>query len=106
MVYYTPSTKGVIMAEPSITNVPRAEADIANSGPAAWSNKFIVSVGHAVRIAFLEQGGPNEPIYFRSAAMVSHQDAIALKNLLVTLLADIEKQIQSIQTGGGTPPNG
>lgn len=94
------------MAETPMTNVPRAEADIANSGPAAWSNKFIVSTGHAVRIAFLEQGGPTEPIFFRSAVMISHQDAIALKNLLVTVLADVEKQFQSIQTGGGTPPNG
>ena len=94
------------MTETPTGGVPRAEADIANSGPAAWSNKFIVSMGHAVRIAFLEQGGANEPIFFRSAVMISHLDAIALKNLLVTILVDLEKQIQASQMGGGTPPNG
>ncbi len=75
--------------------VPRSDADVANSGAAPWTNRVIVTMGPMVRIAFLEQGAPDEPMYFRAAASMSHQDAIALKNLLTGLLADVEKQIDA-----------
>jgi hypothetical protein len=67
-------------AQRSVTNI----AHIANTGAAVWANKFVVSIGPIVRIAFLEQGGPDEPEFFRSAIAMSHQDAIALKNLLTS----------------------
>jgi hypothetical protein len=94
------------MTETPVTSVPRAEADVANSGPAAWTNKFMVMLGPMVKIVFMEQGGADEPLYFRSAVAMSHQDAIALKNLLTNLLVDVEKQIQAaFHQGGGIPPN-
>lgn len=96
------------MPEPSTTQgVTRADADVANSGPAVWANRFMVMRGPMVKVAFMEQGGPGEPLYFRSAIAMSHQDAIALKNLLTEILADVEKQLQATQTApSGTPPNG
>lgn len=75
--------------------VPRAEADIGNSGPAVYSNKFMTVLGPVVKIIFMEQGGPTEPLFFRSAVVLNHQDAIALKNLLTTMLADVERQIEA-----------
>jgi hypothetical protein len=77
------------MTEPGTSGVSRTEADVGNSGPASWCNKFMVVLGPIVKIIFMEQGGPNEPIFFRSAAAMSHQDAIALKNLLTGILADV-----------------
>ena len=86
-----------MIAEDKPPGVPRAEADIGNSGPAVWSNKFMVVLGQVVKIIFLEQGGPSEPLFFRTAAVMSVQDAIALKNLLAGMLAEPEKQIQELQ---------
>ena len=62
-----------------VAGVSDAEADLANSGAAVWTNKFFVATGAIVKIAFLETGGPNEPVYFRTAAVMSIPDAIALK---------------------------
>jgi hypothetical protein len=84
-------------AVPAPQGVSRTDADVANSQPAVWSNKFFVSMGSVLKIAFLEQGGPTEPVFFRTAAVMSVQDAIALKNLLVGLLAEPERQIQAFQ---------
>jgi hypothetical protein len=81
--------------------VSRKDADVANSGAAVWANKFLAVLGPVVKLVFLEQGGPDEPVFFRAAVVMAHQDAIALKNLLTGMLADIEKQLQ----GGTTPPN-
>jgi hypothetical protein len=95
------------MPEDQITaGVSRKDADVANSGPAVWANKFIVVVGPMVKLVFLEQGGQEEPLFFRSAVVMSHQDAIALKTLLNRTLADVERQIEARLTGGGKPPNG
>ena len=85
--------------------VPRSEADVANSGPAPWVNKFFVVLGPMVKIVFMEQGGPEEPLFFRSGVTMSHQDAIALKNLLTGMLADVEKQFQAFQQQGEKKPN-
>jgi hypothetical protein len=86
--------------------VSQKDADVANSGTAVWANKFFVGIGHVVKIVFLEQNGVGEPTFFRSAVVISHQDAIALKNLLNGMLADIERQFQTLQSGGAAPPNG
>lgn len=58
-----------------------------------------------VKLVFMEQGGPEEPVFFRAAVVMSHQDAIALKNMLTGMLAEVEKQLQAVQAGGGAPPN-
>jgi hypothetical protein len=88
----------------STGGVPRSEADIANSGAAVWTNKFFVAMGAIVKIAFLETGGPNEPVYFRAAAAMSVQDAIALKDLLTGMLAEPEKQIRAALEAQQRPP--
>jgi hypothetical protein len=95
------------MAEPSTTPaVTRADADVANSGPAVWANRFMVMRGPMVKVAFMEQGGPGEPLYFRSAIAMSQEDAIALKNLLTEILADAEQQLMTAQALRGKSSNG
>jgi len=92
--------------------VPRDEANVANSGPAVFANKFMVVLGPMVKIMFMEQGGADEPLFFRSAVAMSHQDAIALKTLLSRILADLEKQYEAMQQAQqaqqdqGAPTNG
>jgi hypothetical protein len=71
--------------------------DVASSGPSILCNKFVVALGHVVRMTFLEQAGPTDPEYFRASVTMSYQDAIALKNLLSGMLADAEKQISTLQ---------
>jgi hypothetical protein len=90
----------------ALPGVSRKDADVANSGPAPWSNKFVIALGPMVRVAFLEQGGPEEPPFFRGAVTMSHQDAIVFKNLLTSLLADVEKQIQAAMAKQEPPKNG
>jgi hypothetical protein len=95
------------MAEPSTTPaVTRADADVANSGPAVWANRFMVMRGPMVKVAFMEQGGPGEPLYFRSAIAMSQEDAIALKNLLTEILPDAEQQLMTAQALRGKSSNG
>jgi hypothetical protein len=95
------------MAEPSTTPaVTRGDADVANSGPAVWANRFMVMRGPMVKVAFMEQGGPGEPLYFRSAIAMSQEDAIALKNLLTEILADVEQQLMTAQALRGKSSNG
>jgi hypothetical protein len=75
--------------------VTNSELDIAFSGPAIASNRFFVTVGPTVRIAFCEQLGPNIGPKFRTAVSLPAQDAIALAELLKQLLAPIEAQIKA-----------
>lgn len=82
--------------KPATTGVPRSEADVANSGPAPWSNRFFLVLGPIVKIVFLEKGGgEDEPVFFRAAATMAVQDAIALKNTLTTMLAEPERQLNA-----------
>lgn len=71
------------------------ELDVSNSGPALLANRVVVSVGHVVRISFLEQHQPDRPAAFRTAVAMSHGDAIALKDLLTALLADAEMALKT-----------
>jgi hypothetical protein len=66
-------------------------------GPAVYSNKFFVSIGAVVRITFSEQL-PDLPPNFRSAVVLSSQDAIELKNLLQEMLAPIEEQLAGAES--------
>ena len=68
-------------------------------GPAPHTNRSAVSITPGgIRLAFLEQNGPDAPIHFRNAVMMPFQDAIKLKNLLQTMLADLETQMDFIET--------
>jgi hypothetical protein len=66
------------------------ETEISLEGPAPFANRFYVSVGAVARIAFAEQSGPGKQAHFRSAVSLSIQDAIALANVLNTLLRPLE----------------
>jgi hypothetical protein len=63
-----------------------SELDIALSGPAIVSNRFFVTLGPTVRIAFCEQFGTEVGPKFRTAVSLPIQDAIALMGLLKQLL--------------------
>jgi hypothetical protein len=66
------------------------EAEISLEGPAPFANRFYISIGAVARIAFAEQGGYGKEPHFRSAVSLSIQDAIALAELLKTLLRSAE----------------
>ena len=77
---------------------PRAlteeELMVAFEGPAVSVNRCLISLGSTgVRMAFVEQGLNMSP-KFRAAVVMPLADAISLKKILTTLLADIEKQIE------------
>lgn len=75
-------------------DVSAEEMALSYSGPAIVSNKFYIAVGPTgVRVTFAE--GQNGAFHFRSAIMLSFQDAIALKDILGELLIPIEAQIAS-----------
>jgi hypothetical protein len=74
-----------------------AELAAAFSGSAVYSNRFFVTLGPVVRIAFTEQRSPEDVPLYRAAVALAHEDAISLANVLKTLLADIEKQIADMK---------
>ncbi len=76
------STKGIAMA---------------NSGAAPFVNRIFVAIGPVVRITFAEQWGSEAEPTFRAAVAMGHQDAIKLRNVLVELLAGVEKQLAAAQ---------
>jgi len=73
------------------------EVDLEASleGPAYFSNKFTVSIGPAVRIAFMETGGHEKP-HFRTAVAMHPQDAIELYKLLKRMLGGLEVQLEEM----------
>lgn len=83
------------MAEKGWIDAPAGETAVAFSGPAVLANRTYVSlVAAGVRLSFTEQDQPNSPVHFRTAVVLSAADAIAFKNVLAVVVADIEKQLQ------------
>ncbi len=70
--------------------VSEQDINVAYEGGAVYANRFFVSMGPIVRIAFAEQNGPNEKLFFRGAIAVSPQDAISLARLLNDLVKPLE----------------
>ncbi len=69
-----------------VQQVSSLEMEIAQSGPAIYSNRFFITISNAgTRIAFAE-AGPDMPPVFRSAVLLSHADTYALAGLLKDLL--------------------
>jgi hypothetical protein len=69
------------------------EMDVAFSGPAPGSNKFIITVGQpGVRIAFAETNPTGTEVFFRNAVTLHPLDAISLHRVLRKLLKEIEAQ--------------
>ena len=90
------------MAE-EVVGPPRSvtpeELKVVFSGPALLTNRMFVTLDrYGVRIAFTEQKRDDVPS-FRTAVVMSLQDAIALRNLLDSRLKPIEAQIQSAEEG-------
>lgn len=69
-------------------NSTKADLEIAFSGPAATVNKFFATrTNNGLRIAFTEQGSADIPPVFRSAVMLSLDDARALAELINNMAA-------------------
>ena len=84
---------------PSTTAGQVSDADLRISfdGPAILANRFFVTLGPSgVRIAFAEQT-TNGETFFRSATILSVQDAIGLHRLLREMLQEIERQFDEAQ---------
>jgi hypothetical protein len=79
------------------------EIKSAREQAAVFANKFIVTIGPTVRISFMEQYGAGAPAYPRAAIAMVHEDAIALKNLLVELLKELEVQIAEAKKSASRP---
>ena len=75
------------------------ERAAAYSGPAPIANRvFVHPTPLGMRIAFAEQQDSDTPI-FRSAAVISYQDALDLSHLLVAMVEAAMKQTQQDQSG-------
>lgn len=98
------------MSEKALTAETKSEIDTALpvsddeiraafSGPAFHANKIYLTLTKAgARMAFMEQQGTAVPPQFRTAAIMSMEDAVALKNLLVDKLTPIEDAMKSAPT--------
>lgn len=79
-------------------DVTDEELQISFSGPAIFVNKAYVTLGSGgVRIAFAEvreETGPK----FRSAIMLSPQDALGLRDVLQRVLGEFERQINELRS--------
>jgi len=70
--------------------VSEHDLNVAYEGGALYANRFLVSMGPMVRIAFAEQNAPNEKLFFRGAIALTPQDAISLAHLLAELVKPLE----------------
>jgi hypothetical protein len=95
--------QGDIGMDDPVKPVTGAELEIAFSGSAIASNRFFITVGPTVRIAFCEQLGEEVGPKFRTAVSLPIQDAIALVEVLQKLLAPIEAKITQ-EIRGRAPP--
>lgn len=85
--------------EENILKVSDEDADIAFSGPAYLTNRIFISgnTGNVIRITFAEQDGLEKRPIFRTAVAMGLQDAVALQNLLTSVLNNIQEQILAIK---------
>lgn len=68
---------------------------VSFSGPAVRANKIYLSMtSGGVRIAFLEQHGDPVPLAFRTAVILSVQEALSLRDLLAHQLEGIEVDLK------------
>jgi len=92
---------------PNSKGVSDAELEAVFQGPALASNRFFVTISPGgVRLAFMEEWKVGEPPMFRCAAMLSHQDAVLLKDLLVRQLRQIEEKSAAAKQEDGGKENG
>jgi len=77
-----------------VESLGEKEKAAAQAGSAPFVNRFFINIGPVVRIAFAEQWGPDDTPQFRAAITMVYADAIALKDTLGSLLAQLERQIE------------
>jgi hypothetical protein len=78
------------------TPISPVDMEVTLGGPAPYSNRFYVTVGPVVKIAFAEQEAGLPP-RFRAAVTLAHQDAIGLAQLLTELLRPVKEQLDAIE---------
>lgn len=89
-------TAGINAGVRATTNEDELRASF--SGAAVNSNRFFSSmVSAGLRIAFMEQHGKAVTPVFRTAVLLSVQDAIALRNLLIRQLKDVEPLVKKAE---------
>lgn len=77
------------------------ELDIVFGGPAVASNKFYINVSAGgIRITFAESAEGLAKAKFRSAVMLSFQDAISFSGLIAKVV-DEHFEIAEAKRGGG-----
>lgn len=71
-----------------LINLTETEMDVANSGPAYFTNRFLASIAQGtVRVTFVEVGLHSQQA-FRTAVVMSVDNAIALSEMLQKLIQD------------------
>ena len=77
----------------------KEELEVSFSGPAPSANRFYVNIGpQGVRLSFTEQVPNSSQNFFRSAALLSPQDAIQLSEILKEMLEPFEKVISKAES--------
>lgn len=72
------------------------ELEISFSGPALATNRFFVSISPAgMRVAFAEQHSADMEPKFRTAIIMSIQDALAMRDLLNNMLKNVSTESAS-----------
>jgi hypothetical protein len=88
------------MAEVLDASVSEADLRAAFSGPAISSNKiFVTRTVGGIRIAFTEQYVATYAPEFRTAVMLSFEDAMQLRDLLINQLL-LLNPIENMKEGG------
>jgi len=89
------ATEEPIKFDPTI--VTDDELRESYSGPASLSNRMLITKTPAgVRLTFMEIQAGKVPSVFRTAVLLSYQDAIALRDLITDQLKEIEAQLKDV----------
>ncbi len=77
-----------------MADVPVQDVEEAFTAAAPHADRFIITTHNAgIRMAFLESPGPDSPIKFRTAVLLSYQNALELRDLLTEMLKPVESRI-------------
>ncbi len=77
----------------------KSEMDAMMSGSAIYANRFVaLTTPSGVRVAFMETAPDSDEFLFRSAVLLSYQDAIELRNLLSGIVEPVEKQLSTVSS--------
>lgn len=85
--------------DPTPIGTPKPISDedlrMAFSGPAPLITRaFITKMGGGVRLSFLEENPGKVPAIFRAAVFLQYPDALALRDLLIRNLKDIQEMFE------------